>query len=317
MHALPEDILSLLGASMKAHRLSIGLEERIRTNRTWGCFIDRAVIAQAPWSEGDSEGRAVICEWRNKEEDDLPGELHVLELLVDRGESWAALSSVEYVPAISPQPSSSSSLSPSPSPTSSESSGIKQSNPLVAAIAGGVVGGLALICLLAFAIVCYCRKRRPKQVPRGTIDDDLQHHFPKLGTIPPRCPEAEGNPISVAHLGVAGSPLRLVDPRPLPSSRPQTPNISSHLASPSTFSRESISTYIPSGSSAYLETTELEASDPQRSQTGKGQVVTEWGSSGTRSRFVVHQDSGIRATSSPHTVGEEELVELPPAYTTQ
>lgn len=60
--------------------------------------------------------------------------------------------------------------------------------------------------------------------------------------------------------------------------------------------------------------TERHGSPPASlSASRKGHVVTEWSSSGTQTRFVVHEDSGIRDGGAPATrVGT--VSEQPPAY---
>lgn len=303
---------SFEGVSLAVYSGRITLfNSRYSSNNTWRCLIDGKIIESIPRSVFDGKPK-VICEWKDSEGGETSHDFALVVDRVDMISSYAEFAYLEYlVDNTQPQPTT-----PPQSPPGSPSRDGKQTSTPVAAIAGGVVGGVVLVALLALAAVFHSRRRKQKQVSRAVvIDDELPKEGNAAGSSPAsntpyviRSQSEANNTTFPQILASEGQVLGLgtSDLSPSSSQRPKGPSRplpSSSLMQPSSVSPAS-------GRAAGPETlAELE------NTSRKGQVVTEWDSSasGTHSRVVIHEDSGIRTTPVP-VVGEE-IIELPPAYT--
>lgn len=231
----------------------------------------------------------------------------------------SALPAVNLTFPSSSNPSGSPSPSSSGTPGGSSASGgssanaesTKNSTP-AGAIAGGVIGALALVALIAFAIFFF--RRRKQRSRNGSPHDKLEPITPyydhQAQNIPfdPAMMTQSSYPLaaSAAHSRKSTMPTRLsyVNTDPYASAgSPLTPLVPQRLST-STTAYHNTSTPIPSSQSS-------EAS----SSSGKNRLMSPVSGSGegpssTTLTILRHEDSGIRLP-----LPQPEVEELPPNYT--
>ena len=216
-------------------------------------------------------------------------------------------------------PSSSSSSSPSKSTGSSSSSSTGMttsshtSHVSAGAIAGGIVGGLALLLLCLIFVICFRKRRRPPALPStpeekafiepfhipSSSPQDTEYTSPlhnvgysRKPTHAPQPSFQSYDPPSSAATSSGGSPSNVAAPGRLAQHQTQP------LAYPSRKQMEAASSIVPNTATTQISSSSGDA--PMSSDVTSG-----------RSRVVLHQDSGIRLPRE----GEEEVVEVPPLYT--
>ncbi|KAF8159322.1 hypothetical protein B0H34DRAFT_796584 [Crassisporium funariophilum] len=218
--------------------------------------------------------------------------------------------------------SSGGNSSGSTSSSGSGGTGESKSATPIGAVVGGVVGGIALIILIA---VAYLYRRRRRRTSADFVETEYVQPFstPTTTSYHDATPSGSGSysPLQMSHVGnsrgvlakqalfqsaaINGSPNTIPSFYPNPSS-PLTPLRANHY--PSAPSSEASAPSSTGSEAPLLQPYRLQ---PNRS-ISKHQESSNQLSQPSTSRDVFHEDSGIRLPPSrPPT----EIVEHPPMYT--